>query len=304
MEAEEIADHLHVAIPFLPHGKVRALREDDKLRAPDPSMQGASNSRRDLVIAAARDQGGRADPGKLIRDVPVSERAMDRELAGPPHRPVHRETEFRHRFRQLGWPGPKATDVASVEDHRRPLIGRIVEGLLSFQPSDRPLDSGRQPGHQAAEFGVRHRDARKPARDDEAPQVPLVLEGIGDRKHAAVAVPEEMDPAKAQGSAESLHLFDGPFDREEGRASRSVARPTSELVIEHDPIAEPREVREAGEVSVRHARTAVETEEGAPIRCAERLPGQAISEDLGAPFRGRSNGGHDNSGAAIAATGL
>src|SRR5205823_13679539 len=117
---------------------------------------------------------------------------------------------------------------------------------------DRPLDPDRQGPHETAELFVRDRYARKPARDDEAPQMTLILDRVGEREHPAVAVPQQVDPPEAQGLPDALGFLDGSLDREERGPSRPFALANPELVVEDDPIAERGEVREAREVSVRY----------------------------------------------------
>src|SRR5256886_14270216 len=120
MPPEEFAHDLHVPLPLLPHRQMGTVREDRELRASDPSMDGPSDPRGDLIILAARDQLGDLDRRKLIRDIPVPEGTLDRELAGSPHRPIDGHADVSQRPGQLARPGPKAADVAAGGRPRRP----------------------------------------------------------------------------------------------------------------------------------------------------------------------------------------
>src|SRR2546427_12923538 len=107
MVPEEFAYDLHVPLPLLPHRQMGTVREDRELRASDPSMDGPSDPRGDLIILAARDQRGDLDRRKLIRDIPVPEGTLDRELAGSPHRPITGNPDAPHRPGRLARQGPK-----------------------------------------------------------------------------------------------------------------------------------------------------------------------------------------------------
>src|SRR2546430_12399222 len=124
MVPKEFAHDLHVPLPFLPHRQMGTVREDRELRASDPSMNGPSDARGDLIILAARDQRGDLDRRKLIRDIPVPEGTLDRELAGSPHRPIDGYADFAQRPAQLARPGPKAADVAAVKSPPGPCTPR------------------------------------------------------------------------------------------------------------------------------------------------------------------------------------
>src|SRR5439155_2747367 len=258
----------------------------------DPSMNGPSDARGDLIILAARDQRGDLDRRKLIRDIPVPEGTLDRELAGSPHRPIDGYADFAQRPGQLARPGPKAADVAAVERHRGRGIRRIVEGLPALQPIDRPLDRNRQRSHETPQFHVRDGHTREPARDDQASEVPLVLDRIREREHPAVTVPEQVDSTESRGLSDALDFLDAALDREERRPSRPFARADPELIVEDDPIAERGEIREACEVSMRHARASMEAQDRAAVRGAEGFPEQAITEDGDLSLRGRSRFPH------------
>src|SRR5207244_12190172 len=82
MVPEEFAHGLHVPLPFLPHRQMGTVREDRELRASDPSMNGPSDARGDLIILAARDQRGDLDLRKLIRGIPVPEGTLAVEVGG------------------------------------------------------------------------------------------------------------------------------------------------------------------------------------------------------------------------------
>src|SRR2546421_10999558 len=112
------------------------------------------------------------------------------------------------------------------------------------------------------------------------------------REHPAVAVPENVDPPESQGLSDALDFLDAALDREEGRPSGPFARADPELIVEDDPIAERGEIREACEVSMRHARPAMEAEDRAAVRGAEGFPEQAITEDGDFSLRGRSRVPH------------
>src|SRR5438552_18655487 len=91
-------------------------------------MDASGDARGDLVVLSAGGERGNIDRRQLIRDVPVAEGALDRELAGPPHGPVDGLAEFPHRPGKLARPRREAADVAAVERHRGWAVRGIVEG--------------------------------------------------------------------------------------------------------------------------------------------------------------------------------
>src|SRR5438309_10937093 len=99
--SEEMAHDAHVPLPFLQHREVRALGENRDLRAANPSMDTLGDARRDLVVLPAGDERGHVVRRQPMRDVPVPKGTLDREIAGPTHRPVVWMVEFAHRPRLL-----------------------------------------------------------------------------------------------------------------------------------------------------------------------------------------------------------
>src|SRR6266571_1505295 len=186
---------------------------------------------------------------------------------------------------------------------RSTLIVRVVERLASFESVDRPPSIRRHRRYEAPKLGVRERHTRQAARDDEAPEVPGVFNRVREREHSPVAVPQEMDPPQMESASDPVGLFDGSFDREERRPLRPVRLPAAQLVVQDHAVAEPGEIRKAGEVAVRDPGAAVQAQDRTPFRSAERLVEKPESEDSHASARGcfRRREGHPS---AMQSTGL
>src|SRR5437870_1477905 len=267
---QEISDDFDVMGAFFPHRQVGALLEPHELGAADSAMNALGHPRRHLVVAAHGHEGGDLDAGELVRHIPIFDRADDRELVRSVHREVDRLARVLERVREFARPHAEAAQIPPVEhDDRREVRGVLVVLARLVLRNGGP-NLRRQPVHEPPHLADRQRDARQASRDDEASQVPLVLQRGRDREGAAVARAHQVDLSEPQRLSHRFDLLDVMGDGVEVGDPRTFGFPATELVHEHDSIPELGEVLQGQKVVVRHPRSAVKAENG--------------------PFRGRSIG--------------
>jgi hypothetical protein len=112
---------------------VGALLEEHPLGARDAAVQRLDERGRAFVVTAGGDQGRHANLAEAVDDVPLGERAGDRELVRPPHRLVDLGPELRPRQREHLRLGVEPADVPPLEL----LLGLLVVELsaqLGVQP--------------------------------------------------------------------------------------------------------------------------------------------------------------------------
>src|SRR2546425_4598754 len=247
-------------------------------------MNAPGHAGRHLVVSAHGHEGRDLDAGELVRHVPILDRADDRELVWSVHGKVDRLARVLQRVREFAGPHGESAQVPPIKhvDRREVLGVLVVLGRLVL------LDGGtnlrRQAIHEPSHLADRQRDARQASRDDEAPQVPLVLQRGRDREGASIARAHQVDLSEPQRLSHRFDLLDVMGDGVEVGDPRTFGFPATELVHEHDSIPELGEVLQGQKVVVRHPRSAVKAENG-PFRgrsigAIEELE----AENLGVPF--------------------
>src|SRR3989475_3363558 len=256
--------------PFFPHRQVGALLEAHELGAANASVDARGHPRRHLVVAAYGHEGRDLDAGELVRHIPILDRADDRELVWSVHGKVDRLARVLKGVREFAWPHGEAAQVPPIKhvDRREVLGVLVVLGRLVLRNGGTSLR--RQAIHEPSHLADRQRDARQASCDDEAAQVPLVLQRGRDREGASIARAHQVDLSEPQRLSYRFNLLDVMGDGVEVGAPRTFRFAATELVDEHDSIPELSEVLEGQKIVVRHPRSAVEAEHG--------------------PFRGRSIG--------------
>src|SRR5438876_9891470 len=122
------------------------------------------------------------------------------------HREVDRSAQMLEAVRDLTGPNGEATHVPPVEH----VDGGQVLGVLVVLPrlvfrEGRP-GLRREAVHESPHLADCQRGARAASRDDQVPQVPLVLQRGRNRQRASVARPHEVDLAELQRLADTLYF--------------------------------------------------------------------------------------------------
>src|SRR3989441_11942321 len=281
---QEIPDDLDVVGPFLPHRQVGALLEPHELGTANAAMDAHGHPRRHLVVAADGHEGRDLDTRELVRHIPILDRADDRELVRSVHREVDRLARVLKGVREFAGPHGEAAQVPPVEHVDRREVRGVLVVLARFVLRNAGPGLRRQPVHEPPHLADGQGNAREASRDDEAPQVPLVLQRGRDREGASIARAHQVDPSEPQRLSYPFDLLDVMGDGVEVGDPRTFGFPATELVHEHDSIPELGEVLQGQKVVVRHPRSAVKAENG-PFRgrsigAIEELE----AENLGVPF--------------------
>src|SRR5207249_1116129 len=154
----------------------------------------------------------------------------------------------------------KATHMPAVEhvDRGEVLGGPVVlEGLVS---RDRRPDLRGQSIHKPSHLPDRQGNAREASRDDQASQVPLILQRGRDRQGTSVARPHQVDRSEAKRSTDALDLLDVMGDRVKARAARAVGLPATKLVYEHDAVLKLGQVLERQKIVMGRTGSAMQAE--------------------------------------------
>jgi hypothetical protein len=144
-------------------------------------------------------------------------------------------------------------------------------------------------------------------RQDEVAQRPRVLEGVGLGDDAAIGVPVDCDPAKAEGDPQALHLVDISREAILAKVSCPVRAPTAVGVKVDYPERVGEALKPGIEIAVRRSGSAGDKEEGwamatAPIPQAMTVRGDERSGWLGrllSRHRVGTGSEEDNEGAQL-----
>src|SRR5947199_8940725 len=138
-------------------------------------------------MAADSDEGGKTDFGQLVRHVPITDRADNCEFVRPIHRVIYWFGEMVEAVDDLAGPHGKAAHVPPIElvDSREVLGILVVLARLVLR--ERGLRLPRPLSAEPLHLPDGQPNAREASRDDEAPQVPLILHGTRLRQTTPLA---------------------------------------------------------------------------------------------------------------------
>src|SRR2546427_2161002 len=271
---KEVSKDFDVVGSLFPHRQVGALLETNELGSFDSPMNALGDAGCDFVVPTHRDQGRDKDGGELVRHVPILDRADDREFVRAVHREVDGPADVFEAVRDLTGPDREATHIPTIKHVDRGEVLGVLVVLDGLVFRNRRPGLRRQAIHQTPHFADREGDAREASRDDQASQVPLILQRGRDRQRSSVARSHQVDLPEAKRGANAFDLFDVVRNRIEAGAAGTLGFPATELIDQDDSIPELGQVLEGQKIIMGRTGSAMKAEDG-PVR---RLSVDAIEE--------------------------